>query len=147
MKPYVRELRHDMFERRKRYNLRMGLKRQITIPINLSKYVLSKKLAINIWINKKGKLEIAASPVDLKKTNGIVLLRRLLTNGHSFSFVIPPSAYEVLSNTYDTHPIKKMNIVKNSRNNLELAPTDELSRQKDKKSNPQLMSTSNYTRG
>lgn len=34
MKPYTHELRHDVFERRKLRPLRIGLKRQITIPKN-----------------------------------------------------------------------------------------------------------------
>lgn len=122
MKPYVRELRHDVFERRKHYHLRVGLKRQITIPKKLAHHVLNKKMIISMWINEKKRLEITSIPTNFKKTNGIVLLRRILTNGHSYSFVIPPSVYETLATIYDTHPIKKMNVLVNSRKNLELTP-------------------------
>lgn len=122
MKPYIRKLRHDVFERRKHYRLRIGLKRQVTIPKKLSHYVLNKKMIISMWINEKRKLEIASIPTDFKKANGIVLLRRILTNGHSYSFVIPPSVYETLATIYDTHTIKEMKILANSRKNLELTP-------------------------
>lgn len=122
MKPYVRGLRHDVFERRKDYRLRTGLKRQITIPINLSPYVLNKKMIISMWINKQRRLEIAPINTDFKKANGIVLLRRILTNGHSYSFVIPPSVYETLATIYHTHPIKEMKVLVNSRKNLEMTP-------------------------
>ncbi len=129
MKPYVCELRHDVFERRKLRPLRTGLKRQITIPKKLSAYILNENMTIGIWINKKQKLEIALTPVDFKKVNGIVLIRRILTNGHSYSFVIPPSAYDVLANIYDTYPIKKMNILVNSQKNLELTPIRSVSKE------------------
>lgn len=125
MKPYVRELRHDVFERRKHYHLRIGLKRQITIPKKLSHHILNEKMVLSIWINEKKKLEIASIPTNFKKTNGIVLLRRILTNGHSYSFVIPPSAYETLADIYETHPIKKMKILVNSRKNIELTPVSD----------------------
>lgn len=122
MKPYVRALRYDVFERRKDYRLRIGLKRQITIPIKLSRYILNEKMILSMWINEKKRLEIAAIPTNFKKTNGIVLLRRILTNGHSYAFVIPPAVYETLADTYETRPIKDMKILVNSRNNLELMP-------------------------
>lgn len=127
MKPYKRQLRHDIFERRKDYRLRSNDKREITIPKKLSNYVLNNKMMIWLWINQKKKLEIAGLPFDLKKTNGIVFLRRILTNGHSYSFVIPPTAYDTLENIYDVSPISEMRILVNSRGNLEFTPIGDFS--------------------
>lgn len=79
-------------------------------------------MIIGVWINQKRRLEVSSIPVNFKKTNGIVLLRRILTNGHSYSFVIPPSVYNVLSNHYGVYLIKRMNIIINIRKNLEFAP-------------------------
>ncbi len=122
MKPYKRKLRHDIFERRKTFRLRSNDKREITIPKKLSDYVLNNKMAIWLWINQTKKLEIAGLHFDLKKTNGIVFLRRILTNGHSYSFVIPPTAYDTLGKIHDIYPIQEMKILVNSRGNLELTP-------------------------
>lgn len=122
MKPYKRQLRHDIFERRKDYRFRSNDKREITIPKKLSGYVLNNKMMIWLWINQKKKLEIANLQFDLKQTNGVVFLRRILTNGHSYSFVIPPTAYATLKNLYDIELINKIKILTNSRGNLELTP-------------------------
>ncbi len=122
MKPYNRKLRHDVYERRKHYRLKTNDKREITIPKKLSDYILNKKMLIWLWINQNKKLEIAGFPFNFKKTNGVVFLRRILTNGHSYSFVIPPTAYDTLENFYGISPIREMKILVNSRGNLEFTP-------------------------
>lgn len=122
MKPYVRELRHDVYARRQRADLRTSLKREINIPKKLAKFVLNEDMVVGMWINKNKKLELSSAPLDFKKVNGIVLFRRILTNGHSYAFTIPFAVYNVLSQKYDIFPLNKMNFIVNARKNLELTP-------------------------
>jgi hypothetical protein len=122
MKPYVRELRHDVYARRQRVDLRRSLKREVNIPKKIADFVINEDMVIAMWINKNKKLELSSTPFDFKKSNGIVLLRRILTNGHSYAFTIPFAVYVVLSQIYDIFPLNKVNFVVNARKNLELTP-------------------------
>lgn len=125
MKPYVRELRYDVYARRQRRDLRSSLEREINIPKKIVNFVLNKDMVLCMWINKNKKLEISSTPIDFKKINGIVLFRKILTNGHSYAFTIPPAVYNVLAQVNDIFPLKKMNFVVNARKNLELAPVSD----------------------
>lgn len=138
MKPYVRELRHDVYARRQRADLRVSLKREINIPKKIVEHVLNDDMVVGMWINKKKRLELSASPLDFKKVNGIVLFRRILTNGHSYAFTIPFAVYNVLSQEYEIFPLTKINFVVNERKNLELTPISDGSPKRISSTKPHL---------
>ena len=122
MKPYVRELRHDVYARRQRADLRVSLRREINIPMKIVEHVLNEDMVVSMWVNTKKRLELSAVPLNFKKVNGLVLFRRILTNGHSYAFTFPFAVYNVLSQVYDIFPLTKINFVVNERKNLELTP-------------------------